>query len=115
MTAKSVRQLRKEAIVRLRELATKMLIGSLSETYRTCGQPTCRCHTTGPRHGPHLYVSYKVDGKSTGYYVPEPLHHQVREGVAAWKEHQALSKEIAQLNRELMKEELAQAKAKAKQ
>lgn len=101
---KQLQRRRDKAIERLRELAQTMLIGSASETYRTCGTPTCRCHSTGPKHGPNVYVSYRGEhGKTTGYYVPKALHEPVFEGLAAWKEFQELAKEAAHLNQELMK------------
>src|SRR6266849_6022252 len=42
-------------IARLAEIA---IFGTLSETYRTCGQAGCHCQGDGPKHGPHLNVSY---------------------------------------------------------
>jgi hypothetical protein len=48
------------------------IFGTSSETYRTCGHPGCHCHGAGPKHGPHLQVSYRGEqGKTTGYYVPK--------------------------------------------
>jgi hypothetical protein len=83
-----------------------MLIGTVSETYRTCGTPSCRCHTTGPKHGPHQYVSYKGDhGRTTGYYVRKALQERVLGGLEAWKEFQALAKQVAELNKEIMEAE----------
>src|SRR6266508_4747957 len=81
-------------------LAEQAIFGSLSETYRTCGQPECRCKQ-GEKHGPHLYISFRgQEGKTTGYYVPQALSAAVREGVEAWKQFQALARELAELNRE---------------
>lgn len=95
---------RDKAIEKLRELAETMLIGSASETYRTCGNPNCRCHTTGPKHGPNVYVSYRGEhGKTTGYYVPVALHESVHAGLAAWAEFHELAKEIARLNEEVLR------------
>jgi hypothetical protein len=69
---------RNRLIQGIEELAPQALLGSLSETYRRCGNRTCRCHTGGPKHGPHLYVSYRGPaGKTTGYYVPEVAHAAV--------------------------------------
>ena len=48
-------------------------------------------------------MSYRGEnGRTTGYYVPKASHHTVREGVSAWKQFQALAKEIAHLNQALM-------------
>lgn len=97
----TLQQRRDKAIRRLLDLAPQMLFGSASETYRTCGNPGCRCHSTGPKHGPHMYVNYKGEhGRTTGYYVPVALHERVRDGLAAWREFQSLAKELAGLNKE---------------
>lgn len=97
------KQRRDKAIERLLELAPDILFGSSSETYRTCGNPNCRCHSSGPKHGPHVYVNYKAaSGRTTGYYVPQALHERVQGGLSAWREFQALSKQIAELNRQIM-------------
>lgn len=94
---------RDKKVARLHELAPHILFGSASETYRTCGNPGCRCHGDGPKHGPHMYVNYKgEDGRSTGYYVPKAMQDAVREGLAAWREFQALAKEVALLNQQII-------------
>src|SRR6266540_6751975 len=81
-------------------LAEQAIFGSLSETYRTCGQAECRCKQ-GEKHGPHLYISFRgQEGKTTGYYVPQALSAAVRDGVEAWKQFQALARDLAELNRE---------------
>ncbi len=85
---------------RLSRLARRSLFGTLSETYRTCGRPGCRCHQ-GHKHGPHLYVSFRgADGTTTGYYVPQALAEPMRAGVAAWQELQEVVRELAELNRQ---------------
>lgn len=88
-----------DLLARLSRLARRALFGTLSETYRTCGKPGCRCHE-GEKHGPHLYMSFRgKDGKTTGYYVPQVLAEEVRAGVAAWHDLQDVLKELAEVNR----------------
>lgn len=100
---KRLQQRRDKAIQRLLELAPQILFGSASETYRTCGNPNCRCHGDGPKHGPHLYVNYKGEhGRTTGYYVPVALHQRVTGGLAAWREFYELAKAITELNKEII-------------
>jgi cytochrome c2 len=85
-------------ITRLAEIA---VFGTLSETYRTCGQAGCHCQGDGPKHGPHLNVSYRGEkGKTTGYYVPKAAQEATREGVAAWQKMQECLRELAELNKE---------------
>ena len=81
-------------------LAEIAIFGTLSETYRTCGTASCHCRSTGPKHGPHLYMSYRSDGKTSGYYVPQAAQSDVRDGVAAWQTLQVRLRELASLNKE---------------
>ncbi len=87
----------------LHRLARHMIFGTVSERYHTCGQPGCRCHRGGPKHGPHLQISYRGDArKTTGYHVPQALAEPVREGVAAWRRFLAVARELADLNRDAL-------------
>jgi hypothetical protein len=91
---------RKRLLQEIEGLAPKALLGSLSETYRRCGNRKCRCHSDGPKHGPHLYVSYRGPaGKTTGYYVPEVAHASVRNGIEAWSRIQACLRELGVANK----------------
>lgn len=92
---------RRQALLRrLSTLGEGILFGTPSETYRTCGQPTCRCHQ-GHKHGPHLYLSFRgAEGKTTGHYVPQDLADATRSGIGAWHEAQEVLRELAELNRE---------------
>src|SRR3990170_2111154 len=97
-----MRSTRRARLLReLERLGRRAIFGALSETSRTCGQPGCRCHHGGPKHGPHLQVSYRGSaGKTTGYHVPEALSVVVREGVAAWQRLLEVARELAELNKE---------------
>jgi hypothetical protein len=92
---------RLELIQQVTELAGLVIFGSLSEMYRTCGSPGCRCHTTGPKHGPQLQVVYRGEsGKSSGYYVPIAAQADIRKGVAAWRAIQESIRELAGINKD---------------
>lgn len=92
---------RLELIQQVTELAALVIFGSLSEMYRTCGSPGCRCHRTGPKHGPQLQVVYRGEsGKSSGYYVPIAAQADIRKGVAAWRAIQEAIRELAGINKD---------------
>lgn len=92
---------RRKLQTEMERLAEVAIFGTLSESYRTCGRPGCHCHRGGPKHGPHLHVSYcGPEGKTTGYYVPRAAQLAVREGVAAWKTLQRLLRELAEMNKQ---------------
>lgn len=93
--------LRLHLLKQIRQLAQAAIYGSLSETYRRCGNPDCRCHYGGPKHGPHLYISHRgKNGKTTGYYVPHHAQAQIRQGLDAWSQLQDRLRELAALNKE---------------
>ena len=92
---------REQLLREITALARQAIYGTLSETYRACGNPRCRCHHGGPKHGPHLYVSHRgKSGKTTGYYVPRRVEVEVRRGVASWAELQERVRRLAELNKE---------------
>jgi hypothetical protein len=92
---------RSALLAEIERLAGTAIFGTLSETYRTCGNAGCRCHGAGPKHGPHLYVSFRGDaGKTTGYYVPKSAHTSIRDGVDAWQALSRVLRELAELNKE---------------
>ena len=73
--AKSVDAQRRRLLDEIARLAEVAIFGTLSETYRTCGRAGCHCQGDGPKHGPHLNVSYRGEkGKTTGYYVSVGSH-----------------------------------------
>jgi hypothetical protein len=78
-----------------------MVQGSLSESTRQCGDPSCACaHDPASRHGPHLYFRYKAEGKVHSVYVPAELGESVRGAQEAWQEFQQIGAEISADNRE---------------
>jgi hypothetical protein len=93
------------------QLSTQAIAGTASETFRTCGNPGCRCHHGGPKHGPHMYVSYRRDGRQRGYYVPARAAPNITEGIEAWHRLQKALTDLADLNRD---EALARALAEKK-
>jgi len=92
---------RRQLIGQIQRLADVAVFGTLSETYRTCGRAGCHCQSGGPKHGPHLQISYRGEkGKTTGYYVPQGAEQATREGVAAWQELQVCLRKLAEMNKE---------------
>jgi hypothetical protein len=92
---------RRKLLGEIERLAEIAVFGTLSQSYRTCGRAGCHCQSGGPKHGPHLNVSYRGEkGKTTGYYVPKEAEEATRAGVAAWQQMQQYLRELAELNKE---------------
>lgn len=101
---------RGELLREIESLSRAAIFGSASETYRTCGNPGCRCHGPGPKHGPHMYVTFREAGKTRGYYVPAAAQDDVRAGIEAWQALQARLRELAELNKERVLERVRRTK-----
>lgn len=57
----------------LEQAATSRVQGSLSESTRQCGDPTCACaQDPASHHGPHLYFRYECEGKVHSVYTRRP-------------------------------------------
>lgn len=107
----TARQLREKISV----LAERMLFGTASETYRTCGKDSCVCHKDkSRRHGPYLHVSYRADGKTRSYNVDAARRDDVLEGTRAWARLQEIARELAERNRAALMDDNARSRSKGK-
>ncbi|MDY0288896.1 MAG: hypothetical protein RBR15_08735 [Sphaerochaeta sp.] len=71
MDSKKAQQVLDECLQKHQELAGQLKDvgfvwpGSVIKRYLTCGKPNCACHKDpASRHGPYLYWSTKVNGKT---------------------------------------------------
>jgi hypothetical protein len=72
-------------IQELEQAADSMVQGSLSESSRQCGDPSCACaHDPAKRHGPHLYFRYNAEGKVRSVYVPAEQSEAIRFAQSAY-------------------------------
>lgn len=104
---------KKMLLPKLTQLARVMVQAGLSETTRQCGNPRCACYRDpAQRHGPHLYLTYRGEGKSRSLYVPAEHAAEARQAHAAWAEFWEISCTLAARNRERLGHKWARAKRK---
>ena len=74
--------------------------GSVSENYRRCGKPTCRCAREGDRgHGPRFLWTRTVSGRRTrGRQLAAGEVDKVRAELAAYDRFAAISEQIVEVN-----------------
>ena len=103
---------RQEQLVRRLLQATELMVqGGLSETSRRCGNPHCICQRDPERlHGPHLYITYRTDGKSRSLYVPPEHAKDARRAQKAWAAFWKIGCSLAALNREQLRRQWQQEK-----
>lgn len=102
---------RQRLIERLLCATETMVQGGLSQTSRRCGNRNCICYRDPERlHGPHLYITYREDGKSRSLYVPPEHAAAARQAQQAWAAFWEIGCTLAQLNRDRLRKHWQQEK-----
>jgi hypothetical protein len=92
---------RQRLLEEIEQLARRAIYGTLSESYALVATRAAAVTLKGPKHGPHLYISYRGErGKTTGYYVPKAAESEVRRGVEAWSQLQTQLRQLSALNKQ---------------
>ena len=81
-------------------VVAELLPGSLSQSRRRCGKPTCHC-ATGPGH-PSWYLAFMVGGKQRVDHIPAGWAAAVRRRVAAGREFKQAVAEVLAANAQLL-------------
>jgi len=100
----------KQQIVKLREMRTRLeslvldtgpfLPGSLVKRYTVCGKPGCKCRH-GEKHGPFLYVSQKIGGKTRYRYIRAGEITKISPMVREYQRYFRRRRKIRQLTAEI--------------
>jgi hypothetical protein len=98
-TAARLRQ-RKFTLARRFQIPSDLLPGSLSQTRRRCGKPTCHC-AAGPGH-PLWTLTFMVDGTKRVERIPEAWVDDVRRRVEAGREFRQAVAEVFAANAQLL-------------
>ena len=95
---------RKEQILRkLAKDPLDVMKGSLAESYRPCGKPSCkRCQQGQFHHG--YFFSFRVERKGKMVYIPKRYYSQVKKLNDRWKHHKDLIEELTEINVKLIRE-----------
>ena len=80
-----------------------MRAGSITENYRRCGKPACRCaRSDDPGHGPYYAYTWKEHGKTrTRNLRPGPDLDRLREQVEHYRRFRRLCRELVEVNEEI--------------
>jgi hypothetical protein len=90
-----IRQMLDSRLKQLKATAP-VLMASLSQVNKRCGQPSCACHHGGPLHQAH-HLTLRERGKTRTVYVPQDLLDEVRLWTAEHKRLKTILREVSQL------------------
>src|ERR1044072_4774863 len=106
-----MRKQQQRLVTRLLRAVETMGQGGLSETSRRCGNPGClRYREPRQLHGPHLYITYREEGKSRSLYVPPEHAETARQAQQAWASFWDIGCALAKLNRDQFRKQWQQDK-----
>jgi hypothetical protein len=91
---------RKVTLSRRFQIPPDLLPGSLSQTHRRCGKPTCHC-VTGEGH-PIWYLTFMVAGEKRVERIPDDWVEDVRRRVEAGREFKQALVEVMAANAQLL-------------
>lgn len=91
---------RKFALVRRYQIPEDLLPGSLSETRRRCGKPTCHC-ATGEGH-PSWSLTFMVEGQKRVERIPAGWVTEVRRRVEAGRAFKDAVAKVLATNAQLL-------------
>lgn len=77
-----------------------MLEGSLIKRYTVCGKKGCKCKE-GKKHGPFLYLSKTVDGRTKMAYVPKGNWVKVGQMAARYRRFRKRRRRIREITQEI--------------
>ncbi len=74
--------------------------GTITEVYRVCGKPNCRCASRGdPGHGPYYAFTRKVAGKTKTLQLRGgPLLQKMEREVEGYRRFRVLCTELVRVN-----------------
>lgn len=91
---------RKFALARRFQIPADLLPGSLAQTRRRCGKPTCHC-ARGEGH-PIWYLTFMVAGQKRVEWIPEAWVEEVRRRVEAGRTFKQALAEVMAANAQLL-------------
>ena len=98
----ALRDRRNELLAGLPPL-TRLLRGSLVESYKRCGRPGCHC-ADGLGHGPKHYLSVSTTGERPRMtYVRQAERTEAAEFISNFRTVRATLNEICAINSELLR------------
>ena len=85
--------------------------GSLTESYRSCGKPTCHCARKGARGHSQWLLTYRVGGKTRTRVVPRAALAETRAQIAECQRLRELVAELIEVSEQVCKARAQAARA----
>ncbi len=99
-----LRKKRAQLFIKLNAIEGKIIRGSITESYKKCGKPGCKCEN-GIGHGPKYSMTINFPKQKPEHdYIPLDSITQVKEYVANYHQFKEIVEQICVINREILKQ-----------
>lgn len=99
----ALRKKRQQLLNKLNTIDGKFIRGSITESYKKCGKPGCKCQN-GMGHGPKYSMTINFPKRNPEHdYIPLESIDQVKEYVASYHKFKDIVEQICVINREILK------------
>ena len=78
-----------------------LLKGTVVRALKSCGHAQCRCQR-GKKHGPFLYLSASVDGRTRTWHIPKGQEDYAQETTGRYKEFRTARERLVKIQKELV-------------
>ncbi len=79
-----------------------LIKGSVIKRFKKCGRKQCRCETENKPHGPYLYLSRRVEGKTRLKRIGSEEESWVMECASNYREFRKAREQMVKINSAIM-------------
>lgn len=103
LSTNALKKKRQQLLNKLNTLEGKFLRGSITESFKKCGKPGCKCEN-GIGHGPKYSMTINFPKRKPEHdYIPLQHITQVKEYVSNYHQFKDIVEQICVINREILK------------
>ena len=103
ISTNALKKKRQQLLNKLNAIEGKIIRGSITESYKKCGKPGCKCET-GIGHGPKYSMTINFPKRKPEHdYIPLEHITQVKEYVGNYHQFKDILEQICVINREIVK------------
>ncbi len=80
----------------------RLIKGSVIQRFKTCGRTRCRCITENKPHGPYLYLSRSIQGKTRLKRIGQEEEPWVTQAASNYREFRKARERVVKINATIM-------------
>jgi len=79
----------------------RLVKGTVVTVFKSCGNRNCKCRR-GHKHGPFLYLSASVEGRTRTWHIPKGQEARIRTRAQSYKQFRTARERLVKIQQELV-------------